>query len=194
MAKRDDNFEPRIENRRAYHDYTIEGKLECGISLLGSEVKSLRLGRCQISDAFARIERGQLILYQAHIDPYEKASGTTHEPKRPRVLLAHKREIKRLAGEIGETQGLAKVKPKPSAKGAGGGGKAGKKKGSAGKGKGGGGSGTLVPLAIYFKDGRAKVEIGVARGRQSHDKRDAIKKKEMDRELRKMTTTRQPRH
>jgi len=149
------NLSPRIANRRALHEYFIEGKLECGIALQGSEVKSLRDGKAQINDAFAKIEHGELMLYQCHIDPYtQAASAYNHEPTRPRKLLAHRREIKKLEGEMSQK------------------------------------STTLVPLAIYFKDGRAKVEIGVARGKQQHDKRDTIRKKEMDRELRRATSRR----
>jgi SsrA-binding protein len=143
------NLAPRIENRRAWHEYFIDAKLECGIVLQGSEVKSLRLGKATLQEAFARIDNGQLVLHQLHIDPYEKATIENHEPTRERRLLAHKREIKKLAEATKER------------------------------------STTLIPLAIYFKDGRAKVEIGVAHGRQHHDKRQAIKKREMDRELRK---------
>jgi SsrA-binding protein len=150
MSKGKANFSPRIENRKAWHDYHIDAKLECGIALVGSEVKALREGKAQLNDAFARIERGQLILYQCHIDPYTKAAlAYNHEPTRPRKLLAHRREIKKLDGET-QQRGT-----------------------------------TLIPLAIYFKDGRAKVELGVARGKQQHDKRDSIRKKEMDREMRR---------
>jgi SsrA-binding protein len=149
-AKASKNLSPRIENRRAYHDYFIEAKLECGIVLQGSEVKSLREGKAMLNDAFARVERGELILYQAHIDPYAKSALVyNHEPTRPRRLLAHRREILKLEKET-------------------------QQKGT-----------TLVPLAIYFKGGRAKVEIGVTKGKQQHDKRQTIKKKEMDRELRR---------
>ena len=150
MAKGKANLSPRIENRKAWHDYHIDAKLECGIALQGTEVKSLREGKGMINDAFARVERGQLILYDAHIDPYTKAAIVyNHEPKRARRLLAHHREIKKL-DEATQIKGT-----------------------------------TLIPLAIYFKDGRAKVEIGVARGKQHHDKRDAIRKKEQDREIRR---------
>ncbi|HYO09550.1 MAG TPA: SsrA-binding protein SmpB [Tepidisphaeraceae bacterium] len=151
MAKdRKDNLAPRINNRRALHDYFIEAKLECGIALQGSEVKSLRDGKGQLQDAYAAVEKGQLILFQAYIDPYTKAAiAYNHEPTRPRRLLAHKREIKKLADAA--TQ-----------------------KGT-----------TLIPLAIYFKGGRAKVELGVAKGKQHHDKRDSIRKKEMDRDVRR---------
>jgi SsrA-binding protein len=149
------NSSPRISNRRALHDYFISAKLECGMMLVGSEVKSLRDGKAQLQDAYARIENGELYLHGAHIDPYEKAALVyNHDPRRPRKLLLHKREIKKLEGET-------------SVKGT-----------------------TLIPLAIYFKGGRAKVEIGVARGKQQHDKRDPIRKKEMDRELRRAMSRR----
>ena len=154
-AKRAANDAPRISNRRALHDYFISAKLECGVALVGSEVKSLRDGKAQLQDAYAHIENGELYLYGAHIDPYEKAAlAYNHDPRRPRKLLAHRREIKKLEGET-------------SVKGT-----------------------TLIPLAIYFKDGRAKVEIGVARGKQQHDKRDTIRKKEMDREIRRAMSQR----
>ena len=142
------NFSPRISNRRAMHDYFSTAKIECGIALLGSEVKSLRLGRCQLSESFARVEHGELILHGCHIDPYEKAF-IGHEPLRERKLLVHKRELRRLEEETA-------------------------KRGT-----------TLIPLAIYFKNGRAKLELGVAHGKQQHDKRESIKRKEQDREMRR---------
>src|SRR6202167_2296743 len=99
-GKRKENLEPRINNRRALHDYFISAKLECGIVLVGSEGKSLRAGNAQLQDAWAAAENGELILHGAHIDPYEKAALLySHEPKRDRKLLAHRREIKRLANE-----------------------------------------------------------------------------------------------
>ncbi len=157
MAAKDKaNLSPRITNRRALHEYFIAAKIECGIMLVGSEVKSLRLGRAQLNEAFAHVEHGELILHGCHIDPYDKASlVNNHEPLRDRKLLAHKREIKKLLDESAE-RGV-----------------------------------TLVPLSIYFKDGRAKLELGVGRGKQSHDKRASIKKKEMDREVRRAMTQRQ---
>lgn len=148
------NLSPRIENRRAWHQYFITHKLECGIALVGSEVKSLRAGKAQLQEAYARVEYGELFLHGCHIDPYEKTGLLGHEPLRPRKLLAHKREIKKLEDET-QQRGT-----------------------------------TLIPLAVYFRDGRAKVEIGVARGKQHHDKRQAIKKKEMDREVRKAMSRR----
>jgi len=149
------NLAPRIENRRAYHDYFISAKLECGIALVGSEVKSLRDGKAQLHEAFAKVERGELVLHNAHIDPYSKAAIVyNHEPRRERKLLAKKREIRKLEGEL-QQRGV-----------------------------------TLVPLAIYFKNGGAKVEIGVAKGKQQHDKRETIKRKEAERELRRATMQR----
>jgi SsrA-binding protein len=147
------NFAPRIANRKAMHDYFITAKIECGIALLGSEVKSLRWGRCQLAESYARIDNGELILHGCHIDPYEKAA-IGHEPLRERKLLVHKRELHRLEAETEQA------------------------------------GSTLIPLAIYFKDGRAKVELGVARGKHRQDKRASIKKKEQDRELRRAMTRR----
>lgn len=153
-GKGKDNLSPRIANRRALHEYFISHKLECGIVLVGSEVKSLRAGKAQLQDSWASVENGQLILHGAHIDPYEKAAIVyNHEPKRDRRLLAHKREIKKLAAETDQK------------------------------------ATTLIPLAIYFKDGRAKLELGVAHGKQQHDKRATIKRKEMEREVRRATMT-----
>ena len=154
MSKGKGSNPPRIANRRALHDYHIDAKLECGIALLGSEVKSLREGKGQLQESFARIEKGQLILHGCHIDPYGPATKFNHEPLRERRLLAHRREIK-------------KLEQATTVKGT-----------------------TLVPLAMYFKDGRVKVEIGVGRGKQQHDKRDTIRKKEQDRELRRAMTQR----
>jgi SsrA-binding protein len=155
MSKKNENFAPRISNRRALHDYFISAKIECGIVLVGSEVKSLRHGQANLQDAYASIEHGELYLHKCHIDPYEKAAlAYSHEPKRDRKLLVHRREIRKLEQEL-QTRGT-----------------------------------TLIPLAIYFKDGRAKVELGVARGKQQHDKRETIRRKEQDKELRRAMTYR----
>jgi SsrA-binding protein len=152
MASRDKSEPARINNRRAMHDYFISHKIECGMVLLGTEVKSLREGKAQLHEAFARIEAGKLVLRNAHIDPYTKSAIVyNHEPRRDRVLLVHKRELKKIAAES-EVKGT-----------------------------------TLIPLAIYFKEGRAKLELGVAKGKQQFDKRATIKKKEQDRELRRQT-------
>jgi SsrA-binding protein len=151
MARQDDpSSGPRINNRKALHEYHIDAKLECGIALVGTEVKVLRLGQAQLHEAFARVENGELWLYGLHIDPYKQAAAMfNHQPVRSRKLLAHRREIRKLEDATRE-------------------------RGT-----------TLIPLAIYFKGGRAKVEIGVGRGKHFHDKRAAIKKKEQDRDLRR---------
>ncbi len=149
------NFSPRIANRRAFHQYEITAKLECGVMLTGSEVKSLRLGHATINEAFARVEGGNLVLHGMHIDPYAKATlAWNHDPNRERRLLAHRREIKKIESEL-------KVK-----------------------------NATLVPLAVYFKGGLVKIELGVGRGKKLHDKRESIKKKEQDRELRRVMARR----
>ena len=155
MSQGKANMSPRIANRRATHEFFIESKLECCIALMGSEVKSLRDGKGQLQESFARIEKGQLILHGCHIDPYAPATKFNHEPLRERKLLVHKREIRKLEQAL-KTKGT-----------------------------------TLIPLALYFKDGRVKVEIGVGRGKQQHDKRDTIRKKEQDRELRRIMSRRQ---
>ena len=154
MTRKTASDSPRIANRRALHEFFIEAKLECGVALMGSEVKSLREGKGQLQDAFARVEKGELILHGCHIDPYAPATRFNHDPKRSRRLLAHKREIRRLESACAQ-KGV-----------------------------------TLVPLAMYFKDGRVKVEIGVGRGKQQHDKRDSIRKKEQDREIRRVMSRR----
>lgn len=144
----------RIENRRALHDYFVTQRIECGMVLVGSEVKSLRAGHAQLNESFAKVEGDRLVLRNCHIDPYAKAALVyNHEPRRDRVLLVHRRELKKIA----EASGV---------------------KGT-----------TLVPLAIYFKEGRAKLELGVATGKQQYDKRATIRKKEQDRELRRQTMT-----
>jgi SsrA-binding protein len=144
------NLSPRITNRRALHDYFIVSKLECGIALMGSEVKSMRGGKCQLNESFARVESGRLVMHGCHIDPYKEAGKYNHEPLRDRFLLAHKREIRKLQQEL-EIRGT-----------------------------------TLIPLAIYFKDGMATVQLGVGRGKQQHDKRATIREKEQKRDLQRV--------
>jgi SsrA-binding protein len=148
------NLAPRIANRKALHDFFIDARLECGIVLVGSEVKSLRLGKAQLQEAFARSSGGNWFLYQCHIDPYDKANYMNHEPLRERKLLAHKKEIEKLAAATRD-RGV-----------------------------------TLIPLALYFKDGRAKVEIAVGRGKRQEDKRRSIKEKEMKQDIRRAMTRR----
>lgn len=136
-----------VVNRRARHDYQIEETIEAGLALSGSEVKSLRAGKGQLKDSYARIKDGEAWLVQAHISEYAPAARFGHDPTRPRKLLLHKREIVRLASKLNE-KGL-----------------------------------TLVPLRIYFKKGRAKVELGLARGKKLYDKRAAIRERDVEREL-----------
>ncbi len=128
-------------NRKAFHDYEVLEQVEAGLVLLGSEVKSLRQGQVSFQDAHARVKQGEIWLVGLHIAPYTNASWTNHEPTRPRKLLLHRREIRKLQASI-DRQGL-----------------------------------TLVPLDLYFKNGRAKATLGVCRGRKKHDKRQALRKK-----------------
>jgi len=136
-------------NRKARHEYDILETVEAGMELRGPEVKSLRAGQVSFQDAFARIERGEAWLHSLHISPYEQANRANVDPLRPRRLLLHKQEIRKLAGQV-EEKGL-----------------------------------TLVPLEIYFDRGYAKVSVAVARGRKLHDKREAIKRRDQDREARR---------
>lgn len=135
-------------NKKAYHDYTIESTIEVGMVLLGPEVKSLRAGRANLKDGYARIKNGEVFLHNVHISPYSHASYAAPDPLRARKLLLNRREIKKLIGKTQE-QGY-----------------------------------TLVPLKIYFnKQGKAKLALGVAKGKKLYDKRAALKKKETDRDM-----------
>ncbi|HEX7364435.1 MAG TPA: SsrA-binding protein SmpB [Dehalococcoidia bacterium] len=134
-------------NRKAYHDYIILESLEAGIVLTGSEIKSIRAGRVNIRDSYARPENGELWLVNAHIAGYEAASRFGHEPNRPRKLLLHRHQINELTAEVSQ-KGL-----------------------------------TLVPLKLYIKKGTAKLELGVARGKRLHDKRESIARRETEREI-----------
>ena len=129
-------------NKKAYHDYFIEDKYEAGIVLHGTEVKSLRLGKCSVKESFIRIENGEVFVYGMHISPYEKGNIFNKDPLRVKKLLLHKMEINKLTGKVAE-------------------------KGC-----------TLVPLQVYFKDGKAKMEIGLARVKKLFDKRQDIAKKD----------------
>lgn len=134
-------------NRRARHDYDILDTFECGLVLQGSEVKSLREGKAQINEAYARVDGGELWLFQAHIPPWHSATGWgAHTPDRKRKLLVHRSQIDELIGKT-EQQSL-----------------------------------TMIPLSMYFKDGKAKLSLGLARGRRQHDKRQAILSREAERE------------
>ena len=136
-------------NKKAYHDYFVDEKFEAGLVLHGTEVKSLRLGKCSIKESFIRIENGEVWVYGMHISPYEMGNIFNKDPLRPKKLLLHKYEINKLLGKI-------------------------KEKGF-----------TLVPLQVYFKDGRAKIEMGLCRGKKLYDKRQDIAKKDQKREAEK---------
>ncbi len=144
-----------VQNRRARHDYEVLDTFEAGIALVGPEVKSLRAGKANLSDAYAVVSRGEVILKSLHISPYPQAARENPDPRRDRKLLLHRGEIAKLGGQVAE-RGL-----------------------------------TLVPLSIYWKEGRAKVELALARGRQRHDKRQAIRKREEEREVRGVLRRRQ---
>jgi SsrA-binding protein len=134
------------QNRRARRDYFIEEKMEAGLVLTGTEVKSLRAGHANLVDGFAHIREGEAWLAGVHIPEYTEGTWTNHEPRRERKLLLHKAEITRLIGKTKE------------------------------------GGVTLVPIALYFKDGKAKVEIALGRGKKSYDKRQALAEKQAKRE------------
>ena len=134
-------------NKKAYHDYFIDDKYEAGIELFGTEVKSIRMGNVNLKDSFCTIKDGQMTLNGMHVSPYEKGNIFNREPRRPRRLLMHKREILRL---------FAKIKQDGY---------------------------TLVPLSLYFKGPRVKVEIGLCKGKKLYDKREAAAKKDAKREM-----------
>jgi len=136
-------------NKKAYHDFFIDETYEAGLALHGTEVKSLRMGKCSIKESFIRIENGEVFVYGMHISPYEKGNIFNKDPLRVKKLLMHKYEINKLAGKVAE-KGF-----------------------------------TLVPLQVYFKDGRAKIEVGLARGKKLYDKREDIAKKDQRREMEK---------
>jgi SsrA-binding protein len=136
------------ENRKAFHDYHILETNEAGIVLLGTEVKAIREGRVNLRDSFARVEKGEIWLYNVNISPYSHRGYAEHEPLRQRKLLMHRDEIRKLIGKTTE-KGM-----------------------------------TLVPLRMYFKSGRVKVAIGLAKGKKDYDKRETIKRRETERETR----------
>jgi SsrA-binding protein len=136
------------ENRKAYHDYHILDTLEAGIALVGTEVKSIREGRVNLRDSFARVEGREVFVHNIHISSYSHRGYADHEPLRRRKLLLHRHEIRKLIGKTVE-KGM-----------------------------------TLVPVRMYFKDGRVKVAISLAKGKKSHDKRETIRRRETERETR----------
>ncbi|MFO0832592.1 MAG: SsrA-binding protein SmpB [Phycisphaerales bacterium] len=147
---------PSIENRKARHDYHIEDTLECGIALMGSEIKSVRDGHVSLAEGFVRItaEPPTLTLHKVHIGEYTPAAALGHAATRTRILLAHKQEVQKWARKM--TKGM-----------------------------------TIVPLKLYFKGPWAKLLIGLAKGKQAHDKRRDIAKRDADRDLRRVMSKRQ---
>ena len=142
-----------VINRKAHHEYEIVDRIEAGIVLSGSEVKSMRNGRANLSDAYARVANGEIWLTGMHVSPYKEATDQNHDPLRERKLLLHRNEIKKLARRV-EEKGF-----------------------------------TLIPLRLYFKNNKVKVELGIARGKRQYDKKHAIAqrdaKRDMEREQKK---------
>mgnify|MGYP001032076474 FL=1 len=147
MAKEKEPQKLIANNKKAYHEYFIDETYEAGIALHGTEVKSMRMGKCSIKESFIRIEDGEVFVYGMHVSPYEKGNIFNKDPLRVKKLLMHKYEINKLAGKVAE------------------------------KGY------TLVPLQVYFKNGRVKTQIGLARGKKLYDKRESIAKKDQRREM-----------
>jgi SsrA-binding protein len=141
-------------NKRAFHEYEVSDKLECGLVLTGTEVKSLRDGHASLEDAYAKVEGGEVWLLGSDIPEYAMGNRMNHKPKRPRKLLLHRREIAKFADKA-QQRGY-----------------------------------TLVPLRLYFKEGRAKVELAVGRGKANYDKREAKKKADAQREIRRAMSDR----
>ena len=136
------------ENRKARHDYHILDTWEAGVALLGTEVKSIREGRVNLRDSYARIDNGEVWMLNVHISPYSHRGSAAHEELRQRKLLLNRDEIRKMVGKVAE-KGL-----------------------------------TLVPLELYFKNGRVKVQLALAKGKQAHDKRETLRRREVDRETR----------
>ena len=135
------------ENRKAYHDYFIEERFECGVALSGTEVKSIRAGKCNLKDSYCQVKDGEMWLIGVHISPYDHGNRFNLDPMRTRKLLMHKKEIIKLYSKT-KLDGL-----------------------------------TLVPTKCYFKDGRVKFEIGLARGKKNYDKRDSQSEKDAKRDI-----------
>jgi len=142
------------QNRKAYFDYFIDDLYEAGLVLTGPEVKSIRLGKVNINDAYARIRKNEVYLINAHISPYPFAPPEVYDPDRPRKLLMHRAEIKRLIGRI-EEKGY-----------------------------------TLIPLKLFFRNQYVKIELGLARGKKKYDKRETIRRRDEERELRRLRKNR----
>jgi SsrA-binding protein len=155
-AKKDEPEGVKVicRNKRAFHEYDVSDKLECGLVLTGTEVKSLRDGHASLEEAYAKLDGGEVWLIGSDIPEYAMGNRMNHKPKRPRKLLLHRNEIAKFAAKA-EQKGF-----------------------------------TLVPLGLYFKEGRAKVELAVARGKQVHDKRESKKKADAQREIRRAMSDR----
>ncbi len=151
----EEGIHPVSRNKRAFHEYHILDTLECGLVLTGTEVKSLREGKCSLEDSYAKLEDGEVWLLGTDIPEYTYGNRLNHKPKRKRKLLLHRREIEKFAGKASQ-RGF-----------------------------------TLVPLRMYFKKGRAKVELAVARGKQQHDKREDLKKADAQREIKRAMARKQ---
>ena len=143
------------QNKKARHDFSIDDVYECGIVLMGTEVKSLRAGRASLIDGFAMIENGELWLHGVHIPEYTEGTWTNHTPRRKRKLLVHKLELRKIAARVKDS-GI-----------------------------------TLVPLQLYFKDGKAKIEVAVAKGKKAHDKRSTLMERQATREVNRELSRRQ---
>jgi len=143
------------QNRKAYHDYFVDERFECGLALFGTEVKSIRQGKVNLKESWAQIRQGEVWVEGMHISPYEQGNIFNRDPLRPKKLLMHRSEIRKLNGLL-MRQGF-----------------------------------TLVPLELYFKEGRVKLELGLCKGKHAHDKRDSIAKRDSDREIRRALRDRQ---
>ena len=147
MAGSKESIKLVANNKKAYFDYFIEDKYEAGVALHGTEVKSIRMGKCSIKEAYIKIENGEVFIYGMHISPYEKGNIFNKDPVRPRRLLMHKREINKLQAYV-QQDGLA-----------------------------------LIPLSVYFKNSRVKIEVGLCRGKKNYDKRDSTAKRDAKRDM-----------
>lgn len=143
------------QNRKAFHDYFVEEKTECGIALFGTEVKSIRQGRINLKESWAQVRNAEIWVEGMHISPYEQGNIFNKDPLRPRKLLLHRKEISRLDSQV-MRQGY-----------------------------------TLIPLEVYFKNGRVKVQLGLCKGKQLHDKRESMARKDSEREIQRALRQRQ---
>ncbi len=151
---RQKGIKPVAQNKKAYHEYFVEEAYECGLSLQGTEVKSIREGRVNLKESFCMIRNGEIFAEGMHISPYEQGNVFNHDPLRPKKLLMHKNEIRKLAGLVSR-QGY-----------------------------------TLIPLKVYLKDGRMKLELGLCKGKQLHDKRDAAAERDAQRDIERAFSSR----